>query len=226
MKIKLIVESLVLEWYPGPSGFSLTFTGITHWSHLVRCHIQGKNPSCNVLSPLVLWMLRCPLAVGKPMGWASQVALVVKNPPANAGDIRDRGSIPGWGRSPGGGHGNPVASILAWRIPWAEEPGGQHSIGLQRVGISWSDSAHRHPWCILRLAPCPGAADRCQATGSLPPHSLVYSLLLTPVTQNLQPNHCLNHWCSLQGLFANSVGHRQVECLGLGLRNPSVWEKV
>ena len=38
---------------------------------------------------------------------ASQLALVVKNPHANAGDIRDRGSIPGSGRSPGGGHGNP-----------------------------------------------------------------------------------------------------------------------
>ena len=43
---------------------------------------------------------------------ASQVALVVKNPPANAGDI-DVGSIPGLGRSPGGGHGNPV---------WYENP--------------------------------------------------------------------------------------------------------
>ena len=39
--------------------------------------------------------------------WASQVALVVKNSPANAGDIRDMGSIPEWGRSPGRGHGNP-----------------------------------------------------------------------------------------------------------------------
>ena len=38
---------------------------------------------------------------------ASQVALVVKNLPANAGDIRDAGSIPGWERSPGEGHGNP-----------------------------------------------------------------------------------------------------------------------
>ena len=34
--------------------------------------------------------------------------LVIKNPPANAGDARDTGSIPGSGRSPGGGHGNPV----------------------------------------------------------------------------------------------------------------------
>ena len=39
--------------------------------------------------------------------WASQVALVVKNPTANAGDIRDAGLIPGLGRSPRGGHGNP-----------------------------------------------------------------------------------------------------------------------
>jgi len=39
--------------------------------------------------------------------WASQVALVVTNLPANAGDIRDSGSIPGSGRSPGEGHGNP-----------------------------------------------------------------------------------------------------------------------
>ena len=39
---------------------------------------------------------------------ASQVVLVVKNPPANAGDIRDGGLIRGSGRSPGGGHGNPL----------------------------------------------------------------------------------------------------------------------
>ena len=36
------------------------------------------------------------------------VALVVKNPSANAGDIRDVGSIPGMERCPGGGHGNPL----------------------------------------------------------------------------------------------------------------------
>ena len=38
----------------------------------------------------------------------SQVALVVKNPPASARDLRDAGSIPGLGRSPGGGHGDPL----------------------------------------------------------------------------------------------------------------------
>ena len=39
---------------------------------------------------------------------AFQVVLVVKNPPANAGDIRDMRSIPGLGRSPGEGNGNPL----------------------------------------------------------------------------------------------------------------------
>ena len=38
--------------------------------------------------------------------WASQVVLVVKNLPANAGDVTDSGLNPGLGRSPGGGHGN------------------------------------------------------------------------------------------------------------------------
>ena len=38
---------------------------------------------------------------------ASQLALVVKNLPANAGNIKDMSLIPGWERSPGGGHGNP-----------------------------------------------------------------------------------------------------------------------
>ena len=36
------------------------------------------------------------------------MALVVKNPPVNAGDVRDVGLIPGSGRSPEGGHGNPL----------------------------------------------------------------------------------------------------------------------
>ena len=61
------------------------------------------------------------------------MVLVVKNLPANAGDTRDMGLIPGSGRSPGEENGNPL-QILAWRIPWKEEPGGLQSIGLQRVG--------------------------------------------------------------------------------------------
>ena len=61
------------------------------------------------------------------------MAQLVKNPPVNAGDIRDASSMPGSGRSPGEGRGNPLEHSC-WRIPWTEEPGGLQSIGLQRVG--------------------------------------------------------------------------------------------
>ena len=50
----------------------------------------------------------------------------------HAGDTGDLNLTPGLGRSPGGGHGNP-SSILARTMLWTEEPGGLHSIGLQRV---------------------------------------------------------------------------------------------
>ena len=64
--------------------------------------------------------------------WVSQVALVVKNLPANAEDIRDMGSVPGLGRSPGGGHGNPLQYCLENLI----DRGAWQAIvmGLQRVG--------------------------------------------------------------------------------------------
>ena len=58
------------------------------------------------------------------------MALVVKNPPANAGDP---GSIPGFRRSPGEGNGNPL-QYSCWRIPGIEEPGVLQYMGSQRVG--------------------------------------------------------------------------------------------
>ena len=61
------------------------------------------------------------------------MVLVVKNLPANAGDLRDIDSILGLGRSPGGGRAT-NSSILALRIPWTEVPGGPQSLGSQRVG--------------------------------------------------------------------------------------------
>ena len=74
---------------------------------------------------------------------ASQVAVVVKNLTANAGDIWDMGLIPGSGWSPGGGHAT-HSSIPAWKIPWTEEPGGLQSIASHRVGHDWNDLARAH----------------------------------------------------------------------------------
>ena len=60
--------------------------------------------------------------------------VVVKNPSANAGDIRDMGSIPGSGRSPGGGHGNPLQYFCL------ENPHGQRSLeGYSPQGCTESD---------------------------------------------------------------------------------------
>ena len=64
---------------------------------------------------------------------ASQVALVVRNPPANARDLRDVDLITVSGRSPGGGRGNPL-QYFCLRILWTEDPGGLRSMGLHRVG--------------------------------------------------------------------------------------------
>ena len=61
---------------------------------------------------------------------------MVKNLPAKSGDVRDVGSIPGSGRSPGAEGMATYSSILAWRIPGTEEPGGLQSMGSQRVTCS------------------------------------------------------------------------------------------
>ena len=75
---------------------------------------------------------------------------VVKNSSADAGDTRDTGLIPGLGRSPGEGNGNPL-QYSCLEIPWTEEPGGLQSTRPQRVGHDWVHtcmcmhlSAHAH----------------------------------------------------------------------------------
>ena len=74
---------------------------------------------------------------------ASQLALVVKNLSANAGDRRGAGSVSGSGRSPGGGHKNPLQCSclehLMDRGAW-----GLQSMGSQRVGHDWSNLTHIH----------------------------------------------------------------------------------
>ena len=96
-------------------------------------------------------LLRFPLLYRVILQGASQVAPVVKNPPANAGDTRDVGSIPGSGRSPRGGHGNSLQySYLknpvdrgAWRATVIE---------LQRVTRDWTEAIER---TRMHSLPCP-----------------------------------------------------------------------
>ena len=96
-----------------------------------------------ILQDRTVELFHCEYALSR----ASQVALVVKNPPADAGDIRVSGSIlETWVRSLG--REDPLeegmaihSSILAWQVPWTEGPGGLQSTGSQRVG---HDQAHTH----------------------------------------------------------------------------------
>ena len=71
---------------------------------------------------------------------ASQVAFVVKNPPANTGDVRDKGLISRSGRSPGGRHGNPL-QFLAWRIPSTRRA---FQATIPGVTKSWTEQLSLH----------------------------------------------------------------------------------
>ena len=80
------------------------------------------------------------------------MALVLKNLPANAGDIREAGSIPGSGRTPGGGHGNPLQhSCLenpvdrgAWWAP-------AHRVTESQTGLKQlCTHTHRAQACLLQ----------------------------------------------------------------------------
>ena len=71
------------------------------------------------------------------------MSLVAKNLPANAGDSGDVSSIPG--------QGDPLeesmkthSSIIAWRIPWTEEPGGLKSMGCKESDMTEVTSMHAH----------------------------------------------------------------------------------
>ena len=79
-----------------------------------------------------------------------QVVLVVKNTPANAGDLRDLGSIPGSGRSPRRGKGT-HSSILAWRIPWTEGTGGSVHRTSELDTTEATQHAHMHSQLFIRI---------------------------------------------------------------------------
>ena len=89
--------------------------------------ISQKFPPHFILIPCsadtldkILSYLICPQGLPR---WLSS-----KESICNAGTIGDLGSIPGSGRSPGGGHGNPL-QYSCLRIPWTKEPGGLQSMG-------------------------------------------------------------------------------------------------
>ena len=86
-------------------------------------------------TPNPVWL--CPYKKGKfghrhAHKGASHAAIVIKNLDASAGDVRDEGSIL-VGKIPLEEGRTTRSSVLAWRIPWTEEPSRVQSIGSQRV---------------------------------------------------------------------------------------------
>ena len=90
--------------------------------HLANLSVFSAKPIASQLSFLL------PVVYG-----ASQVALVVKNLPVHAGDIRDLESTLGWADLLEAGMAT-CSSIHAWRISWTEVPGRLLSIGSHRAG--------------------------------------------------------------------------------------------
>ena len=89
-------------------------------------HCRGRNHLINV------------------QNWSGLTWKLVNNPPASAGDARDRSLIPGW-EDPLEEAMATRSSILAWKTPWTEEPAVLQPMGQQRVRHDWVHT-HRHIW--------------------------------------------------------------------------------
>ena len=95
---------LIPVFLPGEFHGRRNLAGYSPWGH-------KESDTTEWPPPTTIDYITCILEVFTILeahSWASQVVLVVKNPSANAEDTRDTGLIPGLGRSPGGGHDNPL----------------------------------------------------------------------------------------------------------------------
>ena len=134
---------------------------------------EGSNFSMFLSMPIIIW--------------ASQVVLVVRNLPASAGNIRDAGLIPGLGRAPGGGHGNPLQySCLENPVDRGAWQATVHKVTKSQTRLKWlsthsSYSASlewwpliqsiRHGWRrVVVLVGCCGVRE--QHTGDQVGHTL------------------------------------------------------
>ena len=144
---------------------------------------------------------------------ASHILLVVKNPPANAGDAWDTGSSPGSGRSPGVGDGN-FSSILTRKIPWTEEPGGLQSRGSQRVEYNWAQPTRTYCIaCAKLLQSCPVLWNSLDCS---PPGSSVRAILHTDTG--------MGSYAILQGIFPTQGSLLSPALVGGFFTASATWE--
>ena len=96
--------------------------------------------------------------------WASEVVLVVKNPPANAEDIGDAGLILGSGQSPGEGHGNPLQySCLENPMDRGFLQATVHRVAKNQTQLVWL-SMHARPFIILIIIPLLQWGSKCRGS--------------------------------------------------------------
>ena len=102
------------------------------------------------------------------------------------------------------------SSILAWRIPWTEEPGGLQSMGSQRVRRGWSDAAHtaKHGGRISKtwVSPCPGRWLPCDNLASCSLSSWRTALICKlghVIYSPSSTNFCCVLWVLCPNIFLN-----------------------
>ena len=131
---------------------------------------------------------------------ASQVVLVVKNPPANAGGPGDVSWIPGSGRSPGGGNGNPL------QYSCLENPMDRGACGLQSTGSQSQTrlSTHTHIHTHRRMLKCDGTCHTLQLIWKMSSTSLSCGIDKNVLRLVLSRNANSHHY-SRASLMAGSV---------------------
>ena len=129
--IKVLLVCMLVH----PGDWEGIWPEVKAWSFI---HIALLCIGAKVLISVGLQLPIGPLTVRAQMEMCTYLCLcvgfpqepAVKNVPASAGGVS---SVPRSGRPPGEGNGNPLHIILAWEIPWIEEPGGLQSMTLPRV---------------------------------------------------------------------------------------------
>ena len=149
VKVTQLCLTLETTWTVAcQAPLSMEFSRQEYWSvlpfpspgDLPNPGIKPRSPALQVDSlPTELWGK--PYSNPKSAGFSDVSA--DKESVCSVEDAGDSGSIPGLGRSPGEKNGRLHSSILAWRIPWTEEPGGLQFTGLQRVGHNWAQHSSK-----------------------------------------------------------------------------------
>ena len=146
MFIKCLLSTILLLsfFYSFPNHlllFSYLWFSTPYFFKFVKCRHSMLDSQQNVVVKTADSRTNCLNPDCSSTTKATQVVLVVKNPPANEGDIRDMSSIPGSERSPGAGHGHPL-QYSCLENPMDRWVG--YNLCGRRVGHDWSDLAYTH----------------------------------------------------------------------------------